>query len=164
SEPSYPVSTHVSHLFTQEFFELATKRLNRNGVYCQWIPRYIMRDEDMLMMFKTFTSVFPQTYVWGVNYGANEAQDVMLIGVNGDRKLDVKEISEDVRKTARDRLSLSNLEFSFFADPTTVLELVRGTLPNGNPILLNTDDRPIIEFVAPKNHIEFFREGTRSFR
>ncbi|MHB8841408.1 MAG: fused MFS/spermidine synthase, partial [Candidatus Aquicultor sp.] len=59
SEPSYPVSTHVSHLFTKEFFELVSKRLNKGGVYCQWIPRYIMRDDDMLMMFKTFTSTFP---------------------------------------------------------------------------------------------------------
>lgn len=163
SEPSYPVSTHVSHLFTREFFELAAKRLNKDGVYCQWIPRYIMRDEDMLMIFKTFTSVFPQTYVWGVNYETNQAQDVMLIGVNGNRVLNTAGIEKNVRQTARDRLSLENLDFSFFANPASISKLVQRTLPDGSPILLNTDDRPLLEFIAPKNHIDFFRRGTGAF-
>ncbi|MCL6472420.1 MAG: fused MFS/spermidine synthase [Firmicutes bacterium] len=163
SEPSYPVSTHVSHLFTKEFFELAAKRLNNGGVYCQWIPRYIMKNEDMLMMFKTFSSVFPQTYVWGANYGANEAQDVMLVGVNGDRNLNVKEIERAVREASQSRLSFDQLQFSFFADPSAVRKLVCGTLPSGKPIPINTDDRPILEFVAPRNHIEFFDQGANGF-
>jgi spermidine synthase len=163
SEPSYPVSAHISHLFTMEFFELVAEHLNDDGVYCQWIPRYVMRDEDMLMMFKTFTSVFPRTYVWGSNYGASDAQDVMMIGVKGDRELDPKEIEARVRESAKANLALANLEFSFYADPATILELVKGTLPDGRPIPLNTDDRPLLEFIAPKNHIEFFRQGTGAF-
>lgn len=163
SEPSYPVSTHVSHLFTKDFFELVSKRLSKDGVYCQWIPRYVMRDEDMLMMFKTFTSVFPNTYVWGVNYGTSQAQDVMLIGVNGSRWLDVEKIERNVREVAARRLSLSQLEFSFFAGPSTVLELAQGKLPDGRPIPLNTDDKPILEFVAPRNHIMFFRQDASAF-
>lgn len=163
SEPSYPVSTHISHLFTKEFFELVAEHLNEDGIYCQWIPRYVMRDEDMLMMFKTFTSVFPRTYVWGSNYGASDAQDVMMIGVKGDRELNAEEIEAKVRQVAKDNLSLTNLEFSFYADPATILDLVKGTLPDGRPIPLNTDDRPLLEFIAPKNHIEFFRQGAGSF-
>jgi len=163
SEPSYPVSTHISPLFTKEFFELVSKHLNDGGVYCQWIPRYIMRDEDMLMMFKTYTSVFPNTYIWGQNFGANQAQDVLMIGVKGDRKLDVEEIEKKVREVARVKLSLANLDFSFYADPATVLDLSQGTLPDGSPIPMNTDDRPLLEFIAPKNHIEFFRQGTGAF-
>ncbi|MDI6817095.1 MAG: fused MFS/spermidine synthase [Actinomycetota bacterium] len=163
SEPSYPVSTHISHLFTKEFFELVADHLNDDGVYCQWVPRYVMRDEDMLMMFKTFTSVFPRTYVWGSNYGASDAQDVLMIGVNGDLEQDTEAIEARVRRVAKDNLSLTNLEFSFYADPATIRELVKGTLPDGRPIPLNTDDRPLLEFIAPKNHIEFFRQGAQAF-
>lgn len=163
SEPSYPVSTHISPLFTKEFFELVSKHLNEGGVYCQWIPRYIMRDEDMLMMFKTFTLVFPNTYIWGSNYGVSDAQDVLMIGVKGNRKLDVQEINENVIRVAREKLALQQLDFSFYADPETVLKLSRGTLPDGSPIPLNTDDRPLLEFIAPKNHIDFFRRGTGAF-
>ncbi len=163
SEPSYPVSTHIAPLFTREFFALVAKHLNKDGVYCQWIPRYIMRDDDMLMMFKTFTSVFPRTYVWGSNYGPAQAEDVMMIGVNGNRELDVKEIERNVREIGRNRLSLPPLDFSFYAYPSTVLKLSQGTLSDGSPIPLNTDDRPLLEFIAPKNHIDFFREGTKGF-
>lgn len=163
SEPSYPVSTHITPLFTKEMFELVAKHLNKDGVYCQWVPRYIMRDQDMLMMFKTFTSVFPRTYVWGSNYGVNQAQDVLMIGVNGDRELDVKQIAENVREVGRDRLSLEQLDFSFYAYPSTILKLARGKLPDGSEIPLNTDDHPLLEYIAPKNHIDFFREGTKAF-
>jgi len=163
SEPSYPVSTHISPLFTKEFFELVSEHLNDGGVYCQWIPRYIMRDDDMLMMFKTFTSVFPNTYVWGQNFGANQAQDVLMIGVKGNTKLDVEDINERIRKSGFEKLGLRNLDFSFYADPSTLQGLAQGTLSDGRPIPMNTDDRPLLEFIAPKNHIEFFRQDTGAF-
>ncbi|NCO65813.1 MAG: hypothetical protein AUK32_09505 [Candidatus Aquicultor secundus] len=164
SEPSYPVSTHITPLFTKEMFQIVAKHLNKDGVYCQWVPRYIMRDDDMLMMFKTFTSVFPNTYVWGSNYGANQAQDVLMIGINGNKKLDVKQIAENVRKVGRDKLKFSSLDFSFYAYPDTIVKLAKGTLSDGSPIPFNTDDCPLLEFQAPKNHIDFFREGTSAFK
>jgi len=164
SEPSYPISTHITPLFTKEMFQIVAKHLNKDGVYCQWVPRYIMRDDDMLMMFKTFTSVFPNTYVWGSNYGANQAQDVLMIGINGNKKLDVKQIAENVRKVGRDKLKFSSLDFSFYAYPDTIVKLAKGTLSDGSPIPFNTDDCPLLEFQAPKNHIDFFREGTSAFK
>ena len=164
SEPSYPVSTHITPLFTKEMFQIVAKHLNKDGVYCQWVPRYIMRDDDMLMMFKTFTSVFPNTYVWGSNYGANQAQDVLMIGINGNKKLDVKQIAENVRKVGRDKLKFSSLDFSFYAYPDTIVKLAKGTLSDGSPIPFNTDDCPLLEFQSPKNHIDFFREGTSAFK
>jgi len=164
SEPSYPVSTHITPLFTKEMFQIVAKHLNKDGMYCQWVPRYIMRDDDMLMMFKTFTSVFPNTYVWGSNYGANQAQDVLMIGINGNKKLDVKQIAENVRKVGRDKLKFSSLDFSFYAYPDTIVKLAKGTLSDGSPIPFNTDDCPLLEFQAPKNHIDFFREGTSAFK
>ncbi|HEY3375279.1 MAG TPA: fused MFS/spermidine synthase [Candidatus Aquicultor sp.] len=163
SEPSYPVSTHISPLFTQEFFRLVAKHLNNDGIYCQWIPRYIMRDQDMLTMFKTFTSIFPNTYVWGMNYGSSQAQDVLMIGINGNKKLDVAAIDKKVRQLGATKLGLNNIDFGFYAYPDTLQKLVSGTLPDGSPIQLNTDDHPIMEYVLPKNHIDFFREGTKAF-
>jgi spermidine synthase len=163
SEPSYPVSTHVSSLFTEEFYKLVAKHLNKDGVYCQWIPRYIMRDDDMLMMFRTFTLVFPNTYIWGSNYGVSQAQDVMMIGVNGNAQLNVKEIDRKVREAGQGRLMLTNLDFSFYAYPSTVAKLIHGTLSDGSPIPLNTDDCPLLEFITPKNQIDFFRDSTRAF-
>jgi len=151
SEPSYPLSTHVSHLFTKEFYELAASHLNDGGVYCQWIPRYMLKDEDTLMMLKTFQSVFPQMYVWGSDIGENEAVDVILIGVKGGYALDPGKIESTIRQTAG-----SSFQFQFFADPNLVAELVKDP-----SVPVNVDDKPLLEFKTPRNQIEFYRQGER---
>ena len=150
SEPSYPLSTHVSHLFTQEFYELAKSRLNEGGVYCQWIPRYLLTDDDTLMMMKTFAEVFPNSYIWGSNQGGDEAVDMLLIGVNGDRALDPTEIDEAVRLSAP-----IALDFGYFGGPQEVAGAVADP-----DIPVNTDDLPYLEFRAPRNQIIFYQEGT----
>ena len=150
SEPSYPLSTHVSHLFTLEFYELAREHLNDNGILCQWIPRYLLRDEDTLMMLKTFQEAFPQVYVWGSNQGQDEAVDMLLIGVNGDRILDPEQINADVIASVPD----VELDFGLFATPPDVAAAVQS-----DDIPLNTDNLPYLEFRAPRNQIEFYREG-----
>lgn len=152
SEPSYPLSTHVSHLFTLEFYQLVRDHLTENGVFCQWVPRYLLLDEDTLMMMKTFTQVFPNTYVWGSNQGENEAVDLLLIGVNGDAELRPAAIQAQIASS-----SDVALDFGFFGGPNDIAQAV--TDPS---IPLNTDDRPLLEFRTPKNQIEFFRQGRRS--
>ncbi len=149
SEPSYPLSTHVSHLFTSEFYELAKSRLNDDGVLCQWIPRYLLSDEDTLMMLKTFHDVFPEVYMWGSNQGADEAVDMLLIGVNGDRVIDPAVVQARVES-----MSDLELDFGFFGSPADIAAAVAD-----EDILVNTDDLPHLEFHTPRNQIEFYREG-----
>jgi spermidine synthase len=148
SEPSYPLSTHVSHLFTKEFYELSRSRLEEGGVYCQWIPRYLLTDDDTLMMMKTFAEVFPNTYIWGSNQGEDEAVDMMLIGVNGDRELDVATINFETMTAAP-----FPFDFGFFGGPQDVAAAVaQPSIP------VNTDDLPHLEFRAPRNQILLFQQ------
>ena len=157
SEPSYPLSTHVSHLFTKEFYELVEKHLNDGGAYCQWIPRYMLKDEDTLMMLKTFQMVFPQTYAWGSNIGENEAVDVMLVGLKGERTLDPEAVDKVVRSGMK---GAEGFEFAIFGDPAQIAETVKAA-----SIPINTDDRPLLEFRTPRNQIEFFgKDERKAFR
>jgi spermidine synthase len=149
SEPSYPLSTHVSHLFTKEFYELSKSHLNEGGIYTQWIPRYLLTDEDQAMMIKTFAEVFPETYIWGSNQGENEAVDMLLIGVNGDRPLDPDEVNAAVVAAAP-----VPLDFGYFGGPTEVAALIADP-----DIPINTDNLPYLEFRAPRNQILFYQEG-----
>ncbi|PKQ29963.1 MAG: hypothetical protein CVT60_02680 [Actinobacteria bacterium HGW-Actinobacteria-10] len=153
SEPSYPLSTHVSHLFTREFYELVESRLNDDGVFCQWIPRYLLRDEDTLMMLKTFTAVFPNTHVWGSNQGQDEAVDLLLIGIKGNRRPDPAVVQAAVLH------AVGPVDFSYYAGPD---EVASATSDAALP--LNTDDRPLLEFRTPRNQIEFYREGLEGLR
>lgn len=149
SEPSYPLSTHVSHLFTKEFYELAKSRLSDEGVFCQWVPRYLLTDEDTLMMLKTFQQSFPQVYLWGSNEGQDEAVDMLLIGVNGTRSVDPEAVATAVRAE-----SPIELDFGYFGSPEDVAAATAAP-----EILTNTDDRPLLEFRAPRNQIDFYRRG-----
>lgn len=149
SEPSYPLSTHVSHLFTQEFYELARSRLVDDGVFCQWVPRYLLTDDDTLMMLKTFQQSFPQVYLWGSNEGKDEAVDMLLIGINGTRSVDPEVVAAAVRAQ-----SPIELDFGYFGSPDDVAAATAAP-----EIPVNTDDRPLLEFRAPRNQIDFYRQG-----
>ncbi|MHB9002745.1 MAG: spermidine synthase [Coriobacteriia bacterium] len=153
SEPSYPLSTHVSHLFTREFYQLVESRLSDDGVFCQWIPRYLLRDEDTLMMLKTFTAVFPNTHVWGSNQGEDEAVDLLLIGIKGECQPDPAVVQAAVLA------AIGPVDFSYYAGPD---EVAAATSDASVP--LNTDDRPLLEFRTPRNQVEFYREGLEGLR
>ncbi len=152
SEPSYPLSSSVSHLFTLEFYELVESRLNDDGVFLQWLPRYLLTDEDTTMMIKTFAQVFPNAYVWGSNQGADEAVDLMLVGVRGERRLDPAVVEATLRASVD-----IPLDIGFFGGPEEVAALTSDpTIP------LNTDDRPILEFRTPRNQIDLYRARTEA--
>lgn len=153
SEPSYPLSTHVSHLFTKEFYELVKGHLNEGGAYCQWIPRYMLKDEDTLMMLKTFQQVFPETYAWGSNQGQDEAIDIMLIGTKGERAVDPETVFNEVKELGS---GLNVFDFKLFGGPADIAEIVKDP-----SIPVNTDDRPLLEFRTPANQIEFFADKER---
>ena len=160
SQPSYPTDGTVSHLFTREFFELVKSHLNDKGVFCQWIPAYLLAHPDPLifsqtakMMLKTFLSVFPQTYSWSTPKG-----DVFLIGLKEIKEINPEEIKERiVRKLGKavfikrwasysELLSQFNLQFNF----DTGGERIKTTLKD-RLVPLNTDDQPRLEFTVVRN-------------
>jgi len=147
SEPSWPLSTHVSHLFTKEFFELERSRLTPGGVCCQWMPQYLLTPEDYQMMYKTFKSAFPNMYVWVNDPQAPGGGDFMFIGINGDAKLDQNAITESAR-----RHGLPTAEFY----PYEPNELEAQALSDPS-IPLNTDDRPLLEFRVARNMPGYIR-------
>lgn len=147
SEPSWPLSTHVSHLFTKEFFDLERSRLSDGGVLCQWIPQYLLSPEDYQMMYKTFKSSFPNTYVWVNDPSAPGGGDFMFIGVNSDVKLDQAAITAKVLQNG-----LENAEFY----PYEPNELEAQALSDPS-IPLNTDDRPLLEFDVARNMPKYIR-------
>ncbi len=66
SEPSNPWISGVSNLFTRECFEIGKKALNEDGIYCQWVQVYAMHTADLKSICRTFCSVFPYVYVFGI--------------------------------------------------------------------------------------------------
>lgn len=80
SEPSWPWSSGVAALFTQEFMTAARDRLNPGGVYCQWLPNYLLEPGDVDMMYKTMRQVFPRVDVWAIDFPEDAESELLLIG------------------------------------------------------------------------------------
>lgn len=140
SEPSYPTETVTASLFTKEFYEIAAQRLNTNGIYCQWIPYYMLSDTDVISAMKTFDSVFPFAFLVGVRHSG----DLILIGS--------KEPFVHEAETIRERVERLNAAHSYDFD-----YYISKTPPQFKMIVqtfaapMNTDDNPVMEFSAANN-------------
>jgi len=138
AEPSYPTEAGVANLFSREFFQIVVSKLTDEGKFCQWLPYYLLSNDDVTMMIKTFRSVFPYTYLWKV---ANE--DLLLIG-----SLKSVNVTADEIRSRVDALNQSGipLVFNLSRTPEQIDEIMKSSsLP------INTDDRPRIEFRVANN-------------
>jgi spermidine synthase len=90
SEPSWPWSSGVAALFTQEFMEAAKSRLNPGGVYCQWLPNYVLEPDDVQMMYRTMRQVYPRVDVWAINFPDDPESELLMVGYTeeSDRSTD----------------------------------------------------------------------------
>jgi spermidine synthase len=75
SEPSNPWITGVSNLFTREYWVLGKARLAPGGVFCQWVQLYGLQTEEFRAIVHTFSSVFPEVWLFETVPGA----DVLLV-------------------------------------------------------------------------------------
>jgi spermidine synthase len=140
SEPSYPTESSVGNLFTREFYSLASSKLNQGGVYCQWLPYYQLKDEDVSMMVKTFGSAFQYVYVWAVRHSL----DLLLVGSNTPFPYTTEEIIHRVNVI---NTSGFPLEFVLSKSPDQTRDFAK----NAPDVPFNTDDKPILEFRVARN-------------
>src|SRR5207248_8316203 len=119
-------------------------RLNTGGVMCQWIHLYQISARDVLIFLKTFHAAFPHLSVW------IDDSDMLVLGSVGPINIDAAKIEQalaepDVEKNLeRSNINASNLLQRYVGDER-LAEVLEKSLPE------NTDDRPILEFSAPRS-------------
>lgn len=138
SQPSHPTRKTAAHLFTREFYETINKKLKKDGVYVQWLPKYLLSDQDMLIAAKTLGTVFPNTYAWDF-----ETMDTLLVASKSPRQLDISKIDARIRAFENDAAG-----WVFIGGPGKMAALVAD-----KNIPINTDDLPYIEFAAARNKV-----------
>ncbi len=69
----------VASLFTEEFFELAKRRLRPGGIVTQFVQLYQSSPEAVRSEIATFVKVFPNAAIWG-NPQGGEGYDLVLVG------------------------------------------------------------------------------------
>ena len=67
SEPSNPWIAGISNLYTQEFYKVVRERLNRGGLFVQWMQTYGLSAQQHALIAGTALSVFPQIALLRIN-------------------------------------------------------------------------------------------------
>ncbi len=142
-----PWNPGTGNMYAREMYETAARRLTADGLFCQWLPLYQLTREEFDIIARTFLSVFPQVSLWRDDFYA-DLPVVALVGQLAPKPLDLTRIHDRALQLpdwSKDPL---------FSTPQGLQMLYAGSLSAIPELFLsapiNTDDKPIIEFLAPK--------------
>jgi len=141
-EPMSPIQAGTVNLYSREFYQLAAKRLSKNGIMMQWLPLHLLGPDDARSILKTFQEVFPHISIWN----SFLTRIVLLIGseepiVPDKIRFDELMLLPDVKKAAQQVGINSFLDFTDFF--ITDGKRVQSFLENADII---TDNHPRLEF------------------
>lgn len=140
SEPSWPLSAAVAPLFTREFMAAAKSRLTTGGVFCQWLPNYLLTGDDVRMMYKTMRQTFARVDVWAVSQPGMDEGELILIGSDGDDPRPQKQIGLQVLSDTKPLGITSDAFHPYVADPPLETAVTDASVP------VNTDDHTYLEY------------------
>ncbi|MCA9021726.1 MAG: fused MFS/spermidine synthase, partial [Planctomycetaceae bacterium] len=74
SEPSNPYRAGIANLYTREFYDSVSQRLNPEGLFLQWLQGYEVDDSTVHIVLQTVRSTFPEVQIW-----QTKARDMVLV-------------------------------------------------------------------------------------
>ena len=149
SEPSNPWVAGVNNLFTVDFYRRVRARLRPDGVFCQWLQLYELSPRTFKSLLASFLTVFPDAHLFCVWRGA----DALVVAAPGGRTLSLE------------RLRSPRLSFEYGRAPLAAPEQLAGFYVASGAALRamaagaepNSDERPFVEYQAPRDMIEVGR-------
>ena len=141
-----PWRAGIGNLYSREHFDAARARLAAGGLFVQWLPLYQLSRREFEVVARTMLAVFEQVTLWRGHFGA-ERPVVALVGATGPTTLDPTVIDRNGRHLSGGRplppAAALAVTLPFYAGNLSAAD---GLIPPG-PI--NTDDRPLVEYLAP---------------
>jgi spermidine synthase len=149
SEPSNPWIAGVNNLFTVDFYRRVRARLEPDGVFCQWLQLYELSPETFATLLRSYLEVFSQGQVFCVWRNV----DLLLVAAPPGRKLDRVRLGTPAARKMLDRARIPEpaMVAAYWAAPLDSLRSRAGNAP------LNRDDRPVVEYRAPRDLVEVGR-------
>ncbi|WP_411469427.1 spermidine synthase, partial [Achromobacter xylosoxidans] len=74
-EPPPPSAAGVVNLYSRDFYELAARRLNPQGIVAQWLPLPTQNLDETRALVASFIAVFPHASLW-----TTELHEMLLVG------------------------------------------------------------------------------------
>jgi spermidine synthase len=144
-----PWEAGTASVYTHEHFTTARERLAPGGTFVQWLPLYQMSKREFLIVSRTMLDVFPDVTMWRGDFFA-ERPIVALVGSLDLAPLDPRVIAERARTVSGRTDMLPETAHAL------TLPFYMGNLARARHLVpdvpLNTDDRPVLEYIAPVTH------------
>ena len=153
-EPPPPSAAGVVNLYSRDFYELAARRLNADGIVAQWLPLPTQTDADTRSLVRSFLDVFPHASLW-----STELHEMLLVGSLSPLEVDVPRITRrfeqpEVRQALTEvGVATPAALLATWITDRAGLEAYAGDVP------ATTDDRPRIEYgrwVLKEDFLETF--------
>jgi spermidine synthase len=142
SEPSNPYRAGIASLFTREFYEAVSARLNHGGIFLQWVQAYDIDAETVRTIYATMGAVFPQVTTWRTHEG-----DLLMAATREPITFDIdrlrRRVTEEPYRTALHATWRVESAEGFLSHFVANDRLTRVAARGAN---LNSDDRTPIEF------------------
>jgi len=154
----FPMSSGSGSAFSREYYELCRQHLRPGGLVCQWLPVHQLSLANFKTIAATFQSVFPHATLWYGMIGDSIAV-VGLIGTESKFSIDGENLG---RRMQNPDLAAELREVNLQSPALLLSHFIMGddalaAFSRGQP--LDTDDRPVIEFSAPKLAVQSSRQG-----
>jgi spermidine synthase len=154
NEPSHPYTISNSNIMTREFFLMMKEHLKDDGLVVQWVPAQQLDScerSGSAIIYKTFASVFPYNYVF-VSYPTSIPSkkfsgEITMIGSLIPIEIEnyLKELDGNSKiETHFKKIGINNIGNHFIFSNEDVLGFTED-------VVLNTDNKPVLEFLASKN-------------
>jgi len=150
SEPSNPYRAGIANLYTREFYESVSSRLNEEGLFLQWVQGYEVDDSTVMIVLQTIRSVFPNIQIWRTKAG-----DMVFVCGKSTSAFpqDVESLRQRLNeKTIREGLNLGwgvndveGVLAHFVCGNRTIDKLL-----SKDRYPLNSDDRNLLEYAFAK--------------
>ncbi len=153
SQPAEPWTNGSADLYSLEFWRLARAKLKPHGIFCQWLQLYSVNSNNLAIILRTFTSVFPNVLV----FHSPRAGELILVGFENDtEKLDPELVWRRLEARKEDR-DLARIGIDTSQD---LLDQIVGTKESINTFCVakhsvtkdgrvNTDNNLITEYLLP---------------
>ncbi len=156
SDSIHPRFTGNGLLYTSDYFELCAEVLRDGGIVSTWLPTGFLGDEEFRIIIRSMRAALPHVVVWYMNNTVEGYTIVM--GSKTPIRIDFDDLARRMSIPAvRDDLASVHIE-----NPYDLLDCIAigddrmdGYLGSG---AMNTEDRPIIEFRAPRSMSRVFTE------
>jgi spermidine synthase len=141
----HPARSGSGSLYTAEHFRAVQARLAPDGLFCQWLPLHQLDLDTLQSIVRSFIAVYPHAYaILATN--SLETPVVGLIAHNGDAGFDLPQIRARLAGANVTDLAVNDdlaLLGTFIAGPRALARF-------GGDAPINTDDRPIVAYRAPR--------------